>query len=98
MGSVYQEYRYAKYVKFLSNIKQMQEALIKKYRNFSQGLYGVCADSSQLKLYFETFNKTCSDKSGMCRYLDGVIILTSKLKIDSSRSSRQMESASSSNP
>ena len=53
----------------------------KKDRSFSQDLYRVCADSSEeLKLDFETFNKTCSDKSEMRRYWDGVIILTSKLK------------------
>ena len=98
MGSVYREYRCAKYVKFLSNIKQMQEALIKKYQNFSQDLYRVCVDSSRLKLDFETFNKTCPDKSGTCKYLDSVIILTSKLKTDSSRLRKQMESASSGNP
>ena len=70
-----------KYAEYLSNIKKLQEVLSKKDRNFSQELYCICADSSkELKLQFETFNKTCSDKSEMCRYWDGVIILTSKLK------------------
>ena len=70
-----------KYAGFLSNIKKLQEALSKKDQNFSQDLYRVCAGSSEeLKLDFDSFNKTCSDKSEMCRYWDGVIILTSKLK------------------
>ena len=62
MASFYREYIYAKYVKCLSNIKQIQETSIKKYRNFSQDLCHVCANSSQLKLDFKTFNKICSDK------------------------------------
>ena len=70
-----------KHAGFLSNIKKLQEALSKKDQNFSQDLYRVCAGSSEeLKLDFDSFNKTCSDKSEMCRYWDGVIILTSKLK------------------
>ena len=70
-----------KYAGFLRNIKKLQETLSKKDTSFSQDLYRVCADSSEeLKLDFETFNKTCSDKSEMRRYWDGVIILTSKLK------------------
>ena len=70
-----------KYAGFLSNINKLQETLSKKDRNFSQDLYCVCADSSEeLKLDLETFNKASFDKSEMCRYWDGVIILTSKLK------------------
>ena len=68
------------YAGFLTNIKKLQETLSKKDRNFSQDLYRFCADSSEeLRLDFETFNKTCSDKSEMCRYWDDVIILTSNL-------------------
>ena len=70
-----------KYAGFLTSIKKLQETLSKKDRNFSQDLYRVSVDSSEeLKLDLEAFNKTCSDKSEMCRYWDGVIILTSKLK------------------
>ena len=70
-----------KYIAFLLNIKKLQETLSKMYQNLCQDLYWVCADSSdELKLDFKIFNKTCSDKSEMCRYWNGVAILTSRLK------------------
>ena len=70
------------YPEFLLNFKKLQEALSKINQHFSQDLYRVCANSlEELKLDFQAFNKTCSDKSEMCTSSDGGIMLSSKLKI-----------------
>ena len=81
------------YPEFLLNFKKLQEALLKINQHFSQDLYRVCANSSEeLKLDFKTFNKTFSDKSEMCMYSDGVIMLSSKLKnfIEADREDNQL--------
>ena len=81
------------YPEFLLNFKKLQEALLKINQHFSQDLYRVCANSSEeLKLDFKTFNKTFSDKSEMCIYSDGMIMLSSKLKnfIEADREDNQL--------
>ena len=66
---------------FSKALKAFQIALASKYSEESKSSYHVCLNQYQLiKQEFESFCKTCSERSKICRHWDGILTLIGLLK------------------
>ena len=67
--------------KFSKALKAFQIALASKKPEESTSSYHVCLNQCQvIKQEFETFSKTCSERSEICRHWDGILTLIGLLK------------------
>ena len=66
---------------FSKALKAFQIALASINPEESKSSYNVCLDQCQvIKQEFETFSKTCSERSEICRHWDGILTLIGLLK------------------
>ena len=66
---------------FSKVFKSFQIALASKNPEESKSSYHVCLNQCQvIKEEFETFSKTCSERSEICRHWDGILTLIGLLK------------------
>ena len=67
--------------KFSKTLKAFHIALASKNRKESKSSYHVCLNQCQaIKQEFETFSKTCSERSEICRHWDGILTLIGLLQ------------------
>ena len=66
---------------FSKALKAFQIGLASKNAEESKSSYHVCLNQYQvIKQEFETFSKTCSERSQICRHWDGILTLIGLLK------------------
>ena len=69
------------FIKFSKALKSFQIALASKNLEENKSSYHVCLNQCQvIKQEFETFSKTSSERSEVCRYWDGILTLIGLLK------------------
>ena len=69
------------FIKFSKALKSFQIALASKNLEENKSSYHVCLNQCQvIKQEFETFSKTRSERSEVCRYWDGILTLIGLLK------------------
>ena len=70
-----------KFSEFSKALKTFQIVLCSKNPEESKSSYYVCLNQCQvIKQEFETFSKTCSERSEICRHWHGILTLISFLK------------------